>query len=154
AMRLLRALFLIFTSLALRAEESSTFKLVQTVPLPDVSGRIDHLSIDANGGRLFVAALGNNTVEVIDLKAGKRTHTIRGLDEPQGIFYIAESRRLYVANGGDGALRIFDGTNFEPAGAVSFSGDADNVRYDAHAKQILVGYGKGALGFVDTVKNE
>src|SRR5437867_6308642 len=83
------------------------------IDLPEVQGRIDHMSIDLKGQRLFVAALGNNTVEVIDLKAGVRSRTIVGLEEPQGVLFTPSDDRLYVANGKDGSLRIFDGTSFK-----------------------------------------
>src|SRR5512132_3360050 len=83
--------------------------LEKTIPLPGVQGRIDHLSIDLAGQRLFVAALGNDTVEVVDLKQGKAGHRITGLAEPQGVLYVPSANRLYVANGKDGSLRIYDG---------------------------------------------
>src|SRR5689334_22200822 len=77
--------------------QRNPLKLVQTIPLPDVEGRIDHLAADTKGQRLFVAAPGNNTLEVIDLKAGKRVHSIRGLREPQGVAYVWQRDRIYVA---------------------------------------------------------
>src|SRR5258706_14599533 len=82
-----------------------TLRLEKTIELPEVQGRIDHLSVDVNGQRLFVSALGNNTVEVIDLKVGKRLKTIRGLQEPQGVLYVPAADRLYVANAKDGSVR-------------------------------------------------
>lgn len=126
-------------------------KLERTIPLPGVEGRIDHLAADVLHGRLFVAALGNNTLEVVDLAAGKRVHTITGLHEPQGIAYAADRNVIYVANGEDGKLKIYNGTSFELAQTIEFSGDADNVRYDPVARQIYVGYSSGALGIVDTM---
>jgi YVTN family beta-propeller protein len=138
---------------AVFAARGEMLTLTRTIPLPRVEGRIDHFALDVAGGRLFVAALGNNTVEVIDLKAGQVMHTIAGLAEPQGIFYVPGLNRLFVANGGDGALRVFDGTTFAVIATVKFSGDADNVRYDAATQRLYVGYGGGALGVVDTVKN-
>jgi len=84
--------------LLLGSLSAGTFTLDRTIPLPAVSGRIDHFGIDAEGGRLFVAALGNNTVEVVDLKAGKVVHSISGLAEPQGIFFVPDLNRLFVAN--------------------------------------------------------
>jgi YVTN family beta-propeller protein len=83
------------------------FKLETTIPMADVQGRIDHLSIDLKGQRLFVAALGNNSLEVIDLKENRRIHTINGLAEPQGIAYIPSTNRVFVANGKDGSVRAF-----------------------------------------------
>ncbi len=131
------------------AQENAPLRLVETIPLPDVAGRIDHFGIDVEGRRLFMAALGNNTVEGFDLNAGKRIHTLRGLEEPQGIFYVAGSNRLFVAEGSTGACKIFDGTSLKLLRAVQFSDDADNVRYDAARKQIYVGYASGALAILD-----
>lgn len=124
-------------------------RLEREIPMPGVEGRIDHLAADIKGNRLFVAALGNNTVEVLDLAAGKRSHSITGLHEPQGILYLPEQKHIFVANGEDGKLKIFDGVSFAQAGEADFSGDADNVRYDARAKHVYVGYASGALGVVD-----
>jgi DNA-binding beta-propeller fold protein YncE len=124
-------------------------RLEREIPMPGVEGRIDHLAADVKGNRIFVAALGNNTVEVLDLAAGKRAHSITGLHEPQGILYLPEPNRIFVANGGDGKLKIFDGVSLAPVGEADFSGDADNVRYDARAKHVYVGYASGALGVVD-----
>jgi DNA-binding beta-propeller fold protein YncE len=124
-------------------------RLEREIPMPGVEGRIDHLAADVKGDRLFVAALGNNTVEVLDLAAGKRARSITGLHEPQGIAYLPEQNRIFVANGEGGKLKIFDGVSLAPVGEVDFSGDADNVRYDARAKHVYVGYASGALGVVD-----
>lgn len=133
---------------------SKALTLSQSFLLPEVSGRIDHLSLDVAGHRLFVAALGNNTVEVVDLNAGKVIHSITGLDEPQGLVYIPDSNTLYVANGGNGALRVFDGATFALLTVIKFPEDADDLRYDDHAKKIYVGYGKGAVGVVDVLQQK
>ena len=132
---------------------AEALKLTGTIPLPHVEGRIDHFALDAAGARLFVAALGNNTVEVVDLKAGQVARAIAGFAEPQGICFAPGLNRLFVANGGDGALRVFDGTTLAAIATVKFSGDADNVRYDAATRRIYVGYGDGALGVVDAATN-
>lgn len=124
-------------------------KLEATVPLPDVEGRIDHLAIDVKRKRLFVAALGNNSLEVIDVAANRRIHTISGLAEPQGISYIASSNRVYVANGKDGSVRAFDAASWKMLSSISFGEDADNLRYDASSSHLWVGYGSGALGEFD-----
>src|SRR3989442_5996960 len=89
-------------------QETAPLKQIQTIPLSGVKGRIDHMAVDVQAKRLFVAALGNDTVEVLDLRAGKRVHTISGLKEPQGIRYVPELDRIFVASGGDGTCKIFD----------------------------------------------
>src|SRR5690242_15546130 len=83
----------------LSAQHSETYlQLEKTISMPRVEGRIDHLSIDVQNQRLFVAALGNDSVEVIDLKSGNLARSIPGLHEPQGVLYVPEVNRLYVAN--------------------------------------------------------
>ena len=123
--------------------------LVQTIPMPKVDGRIDHMAADVAGCRLFVAALGNNTVEVLDLKAGKLIQSLPGFAEPQGIAYVPELNRLFVANGADGTCRIVDGRSFKTIASVQCGDDADNVRYDEKGRRIYVGYGSGALMVLD-----
>src|SRR5213080_4727690 len=114
---------------AAHAEEEA-FKLKQTIRLPGVEGRIDHFAFDPAGERLFVCALGNNTVEVVDLRKGERTHSIRGLGTPQGVAYAPGFDRVFVANDKGGICKIYDGKSFQPVGELSFEDDADNVRYD------------------------
>jgi YVTN family beta-propeller protein len=124
-------------------------KLETTIPMADVQGRIDHLSIDLNGQRLFVAALGNNSLEVIDLKESKRIHTINGLAEPQGIAYIPSTNRVFVANGKDGSVRAFEAASWKMLSSTSYGDDADNLRLDPSSGHVWVGYGGGALGEFD-----
>ena len=140
---------LILTALAC-AQSVQPLHLEMTIELPDVQGRIDHMSLDVKGERLFVAALGNNTVEVVDLKAGKRVQTISGLKEPQGVLYVPAVNRLYVANGEDGTVRVFDGVSFKQLQTFEYGDDADNLRYDSGTQHIYVGFGSGGLGEFDT----
>ncbi len=134
--------------IAAHAEEK-TLKLKQTIPLPGVEGRIDHFALDASGERLFVCALGNNTVEVLDLRKGERIRSITGFGAPQGIVYIPELDRLFVANDKGGIFKIYDGKSFQTVGELNFKDDADNVRYDNAAKKIYVGFGSGGIAIVN-----
>lgn len=124
-------------------------RAVGTIELPRVEGRIDHLAVDVDGQRLFVAALGNNSLEVADL-TGMKVKSVAGLDEPQGVRYLPALRRIVVANGGDGAVKFFDSGTFGVTSTAKLSGDADNVRFDAKAGRVYVGYGNGALAILDT----
>ena len=131
---------------------TSALEQVQAIALSNVSGRIDHMALDAQGGRLFVAALGNNTLEVIDLKAGKVTDEIKGLKEPQGVAYVPEDNKLLVTNGDGDTLDIYDGQSLKLLTQVVLGDDPDNIRYDATTGYAYVGYGTGnesALGVVD-----
>jgi DNA-binding beta-propeller fold protein YncE len=143
-------LLLVLCASVAGAQTVPALKLEKTIPLPEVQGRIDHMSIDTKGQRLFVSALGNSTVEVIDLKEGKRTETISGVQEPQGVLYVASNNRLYVANSKDGTVKVFDGTSLKLLKTIAFGEDADNLRYDSSKEHVYVGYGGGgALGELD-----
>jgi DNA-binding beta-propeller fold protein YncE len=133
------------------AEERSALVLEKKIPLPHVQGRIDHLAIDVEQRRLFVAALGNDTVEVVDLAAARVMRTLTGLDEPQGIAYQPTMKRLYVANGGDGSVRVFGGVDLMPLAKINVGADADNVRIDQSAHEVYVGVGAGAIAIVDEI---
>jgi DNA-binding beta-propeller fold protein YncE len=120
------------------------------IPLGEVRGRIDHLAVDINRQRLFVAELGNDTVGVVELKERNVALTLAGLKEPQGVGYVASTDTLYVANASDGTVRLFQGPNLSPAGQIKLGDDADNVRVDETAHEVWVGYGAGALAVINT----
>ncbi len=141
-------------ALALCAGVSTThatepLALEAKIALGNVAGRIDHLAIDLPRQRLFVAELGNNSVGIVDLKDRKLTRTISGLKQPQGVGYHQPTDTLYVANAGDGSVRIFNGPDYSAAGRIDLGHDADNVRIDDTANRIIVGYGNGALAVID-----
>lgn len=142
-------------------QEPQAVSLSSRIPLAHVKGRIDHFSVDVKAQRLFVAAVANHTLEVIDLQSGKQVHSITDLAEPQGVFYDAFTNRLFVACALDGTTKIYDGTTFHLLSAVKFPDDADNIRYDARSRSVIVGYagakalrnreeGTGGLGFIDS----
>lgn len=124
-------------------------RLERKIELPDVRGRIDHMSVDPKSRRLFVAALGNDTVEVIDLAAGRRFQTLRGLSEPQGVLVLPEINRLVVANGRDGSVRIFDATSLAQLHSLPVGDDADNLRRESQSGHVWVGEGAGRLRSID-----
>jgi DNA-binding beta-propeller fold protein YncE len=131
-------------------QEPVGLTLKKRIELPNVSGRIDHMSADVKGRRLFVSALSNHTVEVLDIEGGKRLRTIPDLAEPQGVLYDPSSNRLFVACAKDGAVKVFDCGTFQLLATVKFSGDADNIRYDSRGQRVIIGYGDGALAFLDS----
>ncbi len=120
-----------------------------TIVLPSVKGRIDHFGVDLKQRRLFVAALGNDTLEVVDVKSGRLQRSLDGFGEPQGVLYLPEFDRIYVANGSANRVDILDGTSLARIKSVEGLDDADNVRYDAGARKVYVGYGNGALRALD-----
>lgn len=122
---------------------------VDTIDLPGVEGRIDHLAYDATTQRLFVAALGNNTVEVLDLKNATHIKSLPGFREPQGIATIADARVTAVANGQGEGLQLLSGDDYRLGRGVKLGDDSDNVRYDASAKRLYVGFGAGALAAIN-----
>ena len=130
---------------------SAPLILEAKIPLGQVSGRIDHLGIDVKRRRLLVAELGNNSLGVVDLTAGKVLSSIAGLSEPQGVAYVPFADSVFVANAGDGSVHVLRGENLTPIGRIELGDDADNVRVDTARHRVLVGYGKGALAVIDPV---
>jgi hypothetical protein len=134
--------------------EASGLKLEAKIPIGNVSGRIDHMAVDLARQRLFVAELGNDTVGIVDLNDRKVIRTLDGLKEPQGIAYLPSTDILYVANGGDGSVRLFRGPDYEAAGQIDLGDDADNIRLDIPANRIVVGYGSGGLAVIDPASSK
>ena len=122
---------------------------VRAVELPHVEGRIDHLAFDAASQRLYVAALGNNSVEVLDAGAGTHLKSLPGFREPQGIAVIPDIKSVAVANGEGDGVQLIGAEDYRTGSTIRLGDDADNVRYDAAAKRVYVGFGSGALAAID-----
>jgi len=147
--------------LSIHGQDQLPLKLIQTISMPNVRGRMDHLGVDVKGKRLFAAALGENqnTVEVLDLKAGKRVFSITGQSMPQGVFYSPDFNRIFVANGTDGTCKIFSGDTFKLIDSLPLGTNANHVGYDPATKYLYVGIGipdskAGALAIIDTRTNK
>jgi DNA-binding beta-propeller fold protein YncE len=147
-LRLLLALLGLIAPVAALAE-TAPLALEAKIPLGSINGRIDHLAIDLKRQRLFVAELGNDTLGVVDLAAGRVLRTISGFHEPQGVGYAAFADSIYVANAGDGAVQVLRGEDFALLARIALGDDADNIRIDAQRRRVLVGYGSGALAIID-----
>jgi YVTN family beta-propeller protein len=130
--------------------ETAPLQLEAKIPLGNVRGRIDHMAVDLKRQRLFVAELGNDTVGVVDLANRTLIRTIPGLKEPQGVGYEPSTDMLYVANAGDGSVRLFEGADYAARDQIKLGSDADNIRIDAAANRVLIGYGSGALAIIDS----
>jgi hypothetical protein len=134
-----------------RAEAQTPLVLEAKILLGDVRGRIDHLAVDVARRRLLVAELENDSVGVVDLDGRKLMHVITDLRRPQGLGYVASTDTLFVANGGDGSLRMFEGGDYRAVARMPLGDDADNVRVDATAGLVFVSYGEGAIAVIDAV---
>ena len=139
-----------------RAQEREAFAMrqVQNLPLHDVQGRLEHFTIDKQRKRVIFSCLDNNTVQIVDAFDGTQIHRIEGLSKPRGTFYLAEGDKLYVANAADGHVNVYDGTKFTLITTIDFGKDPDNLRFDAAAKRLYVGYGDGAIGVIDVTTNK
>jgi DNA-binding beta-propeller fold protein YncE len=138
-------LFMMVWALAFPASANNDgpLQLTQTIPLPEVDGRIDHFSIDVKGRRAFLAALAKNTIEVVDLKAGRVTQTLPEFAKPQGVLFVPELNKLFVASGADGTLKILDGTSLAVLSTSQVSLGADAIGYDPRTSEVYVGSGGG-----------
>jgi len=146
------ALFLGLMVAATTAQAQDVLALEGKIALPGVAGRIDHMAVDLGRKRLLVAALGNGSLEVVDLAGERRIKQVTGLREPQGVGYAQKPDLVAVASAGDGSLRFFRGEDLAPAGSLALGSDADNVRIDQRTGNIIVGYGSGGLAVIDPEK--
>lgn len=146
ALRAARTTATTVLSLGVAAVSAATPVLDGRIPLPGSRGRLDHLAVDAEGGRLYVADLGGNATDVVDLNAGSLIARLEGQREPQGIVYVAASRQLLVANGASGSVESY--VQDKRAATIGGLPDADNVRLDPQSGLMYVGYGSG-LAVVD-----
>jgi DNA-binding beta-propeller fold protein YncE len=138
---------LLFAATPVGADEPRALILEKTVPLEGAIGRYDHMALDAKGNRLFVANLSNNSLDVIDLKAGKLVRQVRNQKKAQGVAYAADLDRVFIGNGEDGECRVFDGKTFEMLGSVKLP-DADNVRYHASKGLVYIGHAEASLSAI------
>jgi DNA-binding beta-propeller fold protein YncE len=138
------------------SREIAPLQLEEEIPVPGVAGRLDHFTADAKRRRLFVSALGNNTVEVIDVFAGRVVHSIKGLAQPQGPLYVPGVDKLYIANAEDGKVRVYDGATYTLRKTIDFGKDPDNMRYDETSKTVFVGFGEdeGGVAMIDPKTDE
>lgn len=146
----------------MRAQQHTNqpLRLVATIPMPGVNGRLDHLDVDVNGRRLFVSGLENGSLEIVDLQAGKWLRRIPEFKKPQGIAYVAALNKLFVASGDDGMVRVFRGDSLALLDSIRLEAGPNRVAYDPHRKLLYVGYGGkdagkdyGEVAIIDGVKD-
>ena len=147
-MKLAIFLSLIGASAAINANRADVAPLIleQSIPLPGVKGKFDHVAIDLVGQRVFMAAKANDTLEVVDLKNGSRLRSVTGFHEPQGVLYLPATKQVVVANGGNGEVQFQDGASLNLIYRFPFTADADNLRYDAQARRVYVAAQDGVIG--------
>jgi DNA-binding beta-propeller fold protein YncE len=120
---------------------ASSLTLQRTIALPAGTGKFDHFAIDLQANRLFIAATGNHSVEMLDLNTDKVTETITGLGKPHGLVWFPGRNRLYASDGAEGDLKIFAGSPLQQVKSIKLSEDADDMVYDAHSSLLYVGHG-------------
>jgi DNA-binding beta-propeller fold protein YncE len=149
-------LFLSLGASSAHTQSTPPLTLQQTIALPAGTGKFDHFAFDQNAGRLFIAATGNHSVEVLDLNSGKVTQSLTGIGKPHGLAWIPATSLLYASDGTQGDLKIFAGSPLNMAKSVELSDDADDMVYDAKSKLLYVGHGgsdaanPAAIAVIDT----
>src|SRR6266849_3797423 len=138
--------FVIAFPVLANAQNTAPLQLVQTIPMPNVKGRIDHMDVDVKGKRLFVAGLKNGALEVVDLQAGKWSRSIPGFKKTQGVAYARSLNKVFVASGDDAMLRVFRGDTLDLLDAIKLELGPNRVAYDPHTELLYVGYGGNDAG--------
>ena len=149
--KFLQIIFIAFTFMSCKGQKpfgENYLQLDKLIPLPNVKGRIDHLDINLKDQIIYVAALGNNSVEVVDLKNGKDIYSITALHEPQGVCYVPQTHEILIANAGNGDCYFYNSA-YAKIATVHLGSDADDVRYDSANSKIYVGYGEGGIAVID-----
>jgi len=152
----MQLLFLVVYISSCQGQESGKQLLIfqNEIMLPNVKGRIDHIDINIKDKIVFIAALGNNTLEIVDLKKSKVTGSIKGLDKPQGVAYIEKHQEILIANGGTGECGFYNALTLKKTGIIKLVDDADDVCYDAGEDKIYVGYGSGGIAIIDAASHK
>lgn len=108
-----------------------------------VTGRFDHLTVDTAGNRLFLAAESAHEVLIFNLRSGRYERAITGIEIPHAVFVRTDLGRLYVTDGGAGALRIYDGKTYKLLETVPLKKDADSIGYDPASQDLYIDNGGG-----------
>ena len=134
------------------SHELAPLQLIQRIPVPGVTGRIDHFTANPKRRLLIFAALGNNTMEIVNTFEGKVVQSVKGLDEPQGVLYVPEFDKIFVANAGNGTVKVYEGKTYALRKSIALGeeADTDNLRYDEGTKRVFVGI-VGGLAMIDAV---
>ena len=149
SIRLFAVLFLIECTRIANAQEvgRQSLRLVQTISMPNVKGRIDHMEVDLESKRLFIAAVENGSMEVVDLGAGKWTRSVPGFKTPTEMSYVPELNKVFVASRDDGMVRVFRGDSLDLIDSVKLELGVNRIVYDPARKYLYVGYGAKLAGF-------
>src|SRR5437879_9091036 len=132
------------------SRELAPLQLIQKIPVPGVAGRIDHFKAFPKRRLLIFAALGNNSMEIVNTFEAKVVQSIKGLNEPQGVLYVPEFDKIFVANAGSGKVNVYDGKTYAPRKSIALGeeSDTDNVRWDEASKRVFVGI-VGGIAMID-----
>jgi DNA-binding beta-propeller fold protein YncE len=130
-------------------DETPPLVRVRTIALKGPVGGLDHLAIDAKRGRLFVANTSNDSLDVVDLKAGKLLKQVSGQGRIRGVDYSPDVDQIFAGCSTGGVCNIIDGDGYEPIKSVALGDDADNVRYNPRTKRIYVVHADTELSVID-----
>jgi DNA-binding beta-propeller fold protein YncE len=144
-----RCLALIAILIGPAAFAADALELKQTIVLKGKAGGLDHLALDVKRDRLFLANKTNNSLDIVDLKAGKLLKRVPSQGGIQGIAYAADLDKVCVGLGKGGLCNIFDGKEYKTLKSIKFADDADNVRYNPKTNTIYVAHAEKSLGVVN-----
>jgi DNA-binding beta-propeller fold protein YncE len=132
------------------SRELAPLQLIQKIPVPGVAGRIDHFTAFPKRRLLIFAALGNNSMEIVNTFEAKVVQSVKGLNEPQGVLYVPGLEKIFVANAGSGVVKVYDGKTYALRKTIELGAesDTDNLRWDEDSKRVFVGV-VGGIAMID-----
>src|SRR5256712_2280082 len=132
--------------------ELAPLQLIQKIPVPGVAGRIDHFTAFPKRRLLIFAALGNNSMEIVNTFQAKVIQSVKGLNEPQGVLYVPGLDKIFAANAGNGTVKVYDGKTYALRKSIELGAesDTDNLRWDEDSKRVFVGI-VGGIAMIDAV---
>lgn len=138
-----------FLSICIAQQDTTYLKLVNIIVLQNISGRLGHMAYNEKQGVVYLAALSNNTMEVVDLQNKKTIRSVKSLRQPIDVEYISNIDLVFVACLGDGLCRAFNTNTFKEETSFRFDNNVSLVRYSPAFQILYIGYGEGAIALID-----
>ena len=130
-------------------------RLVRDVPLPGGPTRFDYQWVDSTSGRLYIAHLGADSVDVFDLRTGKVVGVIEGLPSVHGVVAVPERHLVFATVTAEKQLAIIDDRTLTVTARVPAGEYPNGLAYDPRTNRVFISNNTGlGIAVVDVNRNE